>query len=162
MLCNLHSFWKTLSSAGTPRHRYAGHDFFLLLVMKQLSRRLSMSSRHLMHCLSFRTKLFLLCIPLVHTGCLAIITHWAGCNITDCNRLSLPVLETAKQGLQAMHNLHVSRGDIHSRNMLLHESGIMFCDLGQSTNSALSGAYEQDLSMLDEAVPATQVTPTYY
>ncbi len=94
---------------------------------------------------------------MVHTGCLIIITHWAGCNITNCNTLSLPVLETAKQGLQAMHNLHVSHGDIHSRNMLLHESRIMFCDLGQSTVDALSGAYEQDLSMLDEVVQAIQI-----
>ena len=94
---------------------------------------------------------------MVHTGCLAIITHWAGCNITNCNRLSLPMLETAKQGLQAMHNLHVSHGDIHSRNMLLHESRIMFCDLGQSTVDSLSGAYEHDLSMLDEIVQATQI-----
>ncbi len=55
-----------------------------------------------------------------------------------------------------MHNLHISHGDIHPRNMLLHESRIMFCDLGQSTVDALSGAYEQDLSMLDEVVQATQ------
>lgn len=94
---------------------------------------------------------------MVHTGCLAIITHWAGCSITNCNRLSLPVLITAKRGLQAMHNLHVSHGDIHSRNMFLHESRIMFCDLGQNTVDALSGASEQDLSMLDEVVQATQV-----
>ena len=67
------------------------------------------------------------------------------------------MLETAKQGLQAMHNLHVSHGDIHSRNMLLHENRIMFCDLGQSTVNALSGAYEQDLNMLDEIVQATQI-----
>ena len=63
---------------------------------------------------------------MVHTGFLAIITHRAGCNITKYKRLSLPVLETAKQGLQAMHNLHVSHGDIHSRNMLLHERGSCF------------------------------------
>ena len=94
---------------------------------------------------------------MVHTGCLAIITHWAGGNLTSCNRLSLPVLETAKQGLQAMHNLHVSHGDINVRNMLLHESRIMFCDLGQSTVDAASGAYEQDLIMLDEVLQATQI-----
>lgn len=93
---------------------------------------------------------------MVHTGCLAIITRWAGCNITNCNRLSSPVLDTAKQGLQAMHNLHVSHGDIHPRNMLLHESQIMFCDLGQSTVDALSDAYEEDLFMLDEVVQAVQ------
>ena len=90
---------------------------------------------------------------MVHTGCLAIVMHWAGCNIANCNRLSLPVLETAQQGLQAMHNLHVSHGDIHSRNMLLHENRIMFCDLGQTAN-ALSEAFEQDFSMLDEVVQA--------
>lgn len=89
---------------------------------------------------------------MVHTGCLAIITHWAGCNIANCNRLSLPVLETAKQGLQAMHNKRVSQGDIHVRNIMLHENRIMFCGLDQSTVHALSGAYEQDLSMLDEVV----------
>lgn len=55
-----------------------------------------------------------------------------------------------------MHNLHVSHGDIHSRNMLMHENRIIFCDLGQSTVDALSGAYEQDLTMLDDVVQATQ------
>ena len=38
----------------------------------------------------------------------------------------------------------------------MHENRIIFCDLGQSTVDALSGAYEQDLTMLDDVVQATQ------
>lgn len=86
---------------------------------------------------------------MAHTGCPAIVVHWAGCSIKRYDNLSGQLLETAKQGLQAMHNIHVSHGDVHLGNMLMNKERIVFCDLGQSSIDAPPDACEQDLNMLD-------------
>ena len=89
---------------------------------------------------------------MVHTWSPTIVTHWAGSSITTCDDLSSQLLETAQQGLQAMHSRHVSHGDIHLGNMLSSSNRVVFCGLGHSSINALWSACVQDLIMLDEVV----------
>lgn len=90
---------------------------------------------------------------MVHTACPTIVTHWAGSSITTCDELSSQLLETAQQGLQAMHSRHVSHGDVHLGNMLSFKNRVVFCGLGQSSINASSSVCEEGLFMLDEVVP---------
>lgn len=89
---------------------------------------------------------------MAHTGCPAIVMQWAGCSIKRHDNLSIRLLETAKQGLQAMHKMHVSHGDVCLGNILIHKDRILFCDLGSSSINAPPDACEQDLTMLDAVV----------
>ena len=50
---------------------------------------------------------------MAHTGCPTIVMHWAGQSIRNNDQLSNQLLETAKESLQAMHDRHVSHGDVH-------------------------------------------------
>ncbi len=91
---------------------------------------------------------------MAHTGCPTIVMHWAGQSIRNNDQLSNQLLKTAKKGLQAMHDRHVSHGDVHRRNMLKHKDRILFCDLGSSSINAPVYAFAEDLNMLDEVMHA--------
>ena len=49
---------------------------------------------------------------MAHTACPTIVMHWAGQSIRDNDQLSNQLLKTAKKGLQAMHDRHVSHGHV--------------------------------------------------
>lgn len=91
---------------------------------------------------------------MAHTGCPTIVMHGAGQSIRNNDQLSNQLLETAKESLQAMHDRHVSHGDVHRRNMLEHEDRIVFCDLGSSSVNAPVCAFAEDLNMLDDVMHA--------
>ena len=82
-----------------------------------------------------------------HTGCPAIATHWAGQKV---NRLSSEQFAaTAMEGLRAMHDMHISHGDVRLSNILVHKDRVVFCDLGQSNIEATPSDCQQDLTMLE-------------
>ena len=87
---------------------------------------------------------------MAHTRYPTIVMHWAGQSINTNDRLSIQLLKTAKEGLQAMHDRHVTHGDVHLRNMLVQQDRIVFCDLGSSCINPAMHAFAQDVSMLDE------------
>ena len=87
---------------------------------------------------------------MAHTRYPTIVMHWAGQSINTNDRLSIQLLKTAKEGLQAMHDRHVTHGDVHLRNMLVQKDRIVFCDLGSSCINPAMHAFAQDVSMLDE------------
>ena len=89
---------------------------------------------------------------MAHTRYPTIVMHWAGQSINTNDRLSSQLLKTAKEGLQAMHDRHVTHGDIHLRNMLVQKDRIVFCDLGSSCINPAMPAFAQDVSMLDEVM----------
>ena len=85
---------------------------------------------------------------MAHTGCPAIITHWAGRTLR-ADQLSTQLHATAKAGLDAMHASHVSHGDVRLHNMLWKQGRVVFCDFGQSSINATSAKCQQDFCMLD-------------
>ena len=85
-----------------------------------------------------------------HTGCPAIVTHWAGSTVTGADSLSNDLLAAAEQGLQAMHSRRVSHGDVRLSNMLLDKDRLVFCDFGQSAIDASPHDCQQDFAMLAE------------
>jgi len=91
---------------------------------------------------------------MAHTRYPTIVMHWAGQSIRNNDQLSNQLLKTAKKGLQAMHDRHVSHGDVHRRNMLKHKDRILLCDLGSSSINAPVYAFAEDLNMLDEVMHA--------
>ena len=91
---------------------------------------------------------------MAHTRNPTIVMHWAGQSIEANDQLSSHLLKTAKEGLQEMHDRHVTHGDFHVRNMLVQKDRIVFCNLGSSCINAAMPAFAQDFSMLDEVMPA--------
>ena len=91
---------------------------------------------------------------MAHTRYPTIVMHWAGQSINTNDQLSSHLLKSAKEGLQAMHDRHVTHGDVHLRNMLVQKDRIVFCDLDSSCINAAMPAFAQDFNMLDEVIPA--------
>lgn len=83
-----------------------------------------------------------------HTGCPAIITHWAGRTLR-ADQLSTQLCDIAKEGLRAMHACHVSHGDVRLDNILWKHGKVVFCDFGQSNINATFANCQQDFQMLD-------------
>ncbi|KAL3135511.1 hypothetical protein ABBQ38_005991 [Trebouxia sp. C0009 RCD-2024] len=83
-----------------------------------------------------------------HTGCPAIITHWAGAPLR-ADQLTAELRATADTGLRAMHASHVSHGDIRLDNMLWKQGKVVFCDFGQSSIKPTPAKCQQDFQMLD-------------
>jgi len=90
---------------------------------------------------------------MAHTRYPTIVMHWAGQSINTNDQLSSHLLKSAKEGLQAMHDRHVTHGDVNLRNMLVQKDRIVFCDLGSSCINLAMPAFAQDFNMLDEAMP---------
>lgn len=55
--------------------------------------------------------------------------------------------------VSAMHDRHVTHGDVHLRNMLVQKDRIVFRDLGSSCINPAMPAFAQEFSMLDEVMP---------
>lgn len=85
---------------------------------------------------------------MAHTGCPAIITHWAGRTLRS-DQLSSQLRATVKNGLRALHASRVSHGDVRLDNMLWEQGKVVFCDFGQSSINATSAKCQQDFQMLD-------------
>ena len=85
-----------------------------------------------------------------HTGCPAIATYWAGHCIQSEVGLMGHLLASAEEGLQAIHSMQVSHGDVRPSNRLLNKDRVVFCDFGQSKTDATFGDCQEDLAMLDE------------
>ena len=83
-----------------------------------------------------------------HTGCPAIITHWAG-HTFKADQLSTQLRAAAKQALCAMHACYVGHGDVRLDNMSWKQGHILFCDLRQSSINSTSVKSQQDFEMLD-------------
>ncbi|DBB14860.1 TPA: hypothetical protein ACH3X3_004464 [Trebouxia sp. C0006] len=90
---------------------------------------------------------------MAHTRYPTIVMHWAGQSINTNDQLSSHLLKCAKEGLQAMHDRHVTHGDVNLRNMLVQKDRIVFCDLGSSCINPAMPAFAQDFNMLDEVMP---------
>ena len=55
---------------------------------------------------------------MAHTGCPAIATCWAGHSMEARHDVSKELLDSAKVALRAIHERHVSHGDVRLQNML--------------------------------------------
>ena len=49
--------------------------------------------------------------------------------------------------VSAMHDRHVTHGDVHLRNMLVQKDRIVFCNLGWSCINPAMPAFAQDFRM---------------
>ena len=85
---------------------------------------------------------------MAHTGCPAIVTHWAGRTLR-ADQLSPQLRDTVQEGLRAMHACHVSHGDVRLDNILWKQGKVLFCDFGRSNINATSVKLQQDFHMLD-------------
>lgn len=65
---------------------------------------------------------------MAHTRYPTILMHWAGQSINTNDHLSSHLLKSAKESLQAMHDRHVTHGDVYLRNMLVQKDRIVFCE----------------------------------
>ena len=83
-----------------------------------------------------------------HSGCPAIATYWAGTACSSADSLSDDVLAAAEQGLQAMHERHVSHGDVGLSKMLLDTDRLVFCGFGYSSIDASPRDCQEDFAML--------------